>query len=72
MFLAKAHLLCSQAFGHKKKKKGNYGIREGSFGKGEQGVARGGKKEKILWVETPKGKSLLGNRCLALKKKKKI
>ena len=26
--------------------------------------------KKTLWVETPKGKSLLGNRFLALKKKK--
>ena len=50
--VAKAHFFLSLSFGIKRE------IR--AFAKGSSGAARGGKKEMILWVETPKGKSLLG------------
>ena len=36
------------------------------FFRGSSGAVHGGKKEKILWVKTPKGKSLLGRLVLGL------
>ena len=41
-----------------------------NFNGREWGAAHGGKREKILWVETPKGKSLLGRSVLGFQEEK--
>ena len=50
--VTKAHFFLSLGFGIKRE------IR--AFAKGSSRAACGGKKEMIIWIETPKGKSLLG------------
>ena len=59
------------SFGLDKRKKLGHlrGVREaksGGFFFKTSGGARGGKKEKILWVETPKGKSISRRSILGL------